>query len=208
MNVQLTLGRARAGAGDGPHAPRFRVVSIDGKRRGFRLESIFWSALELIASHHGRTLPAQIASILQGVDDDANASAAVRSSVAAELIDISEIGKASAVNPSWEKVLTAMPHPAFALTRNQAIVALNDPMWAFLESRGLPRAPAAPNEVLGVELTAAALARRHGVDPGDFVLCNAVFRVGGRLTNCRVRIIQAAGDAGDRRLMLGFPDAI
>jgi predicted DNA-binding ribbon-helix-helix protein len=206
----LSPVRAEPAAPDERLALKFRVLSIEGKRRAFRLEAVFWSALEFIAGRRRRSLPAQVAAILRDAGDEANAAAAVRARVASDLMDLQATDAARAVSPSWEKVLKAVPHPAFALARNQAVVALNEPMWALLESRGLPRAAdeAAPGERLSVELSAGALARPRAVDPGEVVLCTAIFRAAGRAANCRVRIVQAVDEREDRRLMLGFPEAV
>ncbi len=59
MSLEITLSPVRAEpAADERLALKFRVLSIEGKRRAFRLEAIFWSALEFIAARRRRSATA------------------------------------------------------------------------------------------------------------------------------------------------------
>src|SRR5579863_10398245 len=113
-------------------APRFRVVSIAGERRGFRLEQVFWSALAAIATRNRRSLAGEISATLRRTPGNLNASAMLRASLTADLFDLWDMAEGRAVRPAWGKVLAALPTPAFAATRAQAVAALNEPMRALL----------------------------------------------------------------------------
>jgi predicted DNA-binding ribbon-helix-helix protein len=187
-------------------APRFRVVSIAGERRAFRLEQVFWTALAAIARRNRRDLAGEIAASLRRAPANLNASAMLRASVTADLLDLWELAEARAVRPAWGRVIAALPTPAFAATPSQAVAALNEPMRAVLERRGLPLSASGPESTLGVELAAGAVTQLLRSDRGDFLVCNAVFRSGPHRASCRTRVVQADDGRAERRLILGFPE--
>ena len=202
MNVNVSIG-----PDSGPFALRFRAIAVAGKRRGFRLESIFWSALEVIASRNRRTLPGEIAETLRDAQDHQNASALLRARVAADLIDLWSLAEARSAAPAWGKVLMAMPTPAFALSRSEAVAAINEPMRRLLERRGLPPVADNPDGAIKVEFPTPILTRQLGLEPGAGLICNATFKAAGRLAPLRVRLVRAGDGRDEDKLTLGFPDA-
>lgn len=185
-------------------ALHFRALSIDGKRRAFRLEEVFWSALNILAAHNGRTLRSEMAAMLRKTSDAANASATLRANAVAELLGLWEAERAKAAEPDWRRILMAMPCPAFALSRNGDVVGVNDPMWRLLEDRGLPKEAGA---ALSVELPPAATARRPG-EANQPRVCNAIFKAANRTTVCRVRIVLNTDEQGRQQLLIGFLETL
>lgn len=187
-------------------AQRFRVVSISGERRGFRLEQVFWTALAAIAMRNRRSVAGEIAATLRRSPGNLNSSAMLRASLAADLLDLWDLAEARSARPAWGKVLAALPTPAFAATRSQAVAGLNEPMRVLLEQRGLPRSACGPESPLSVELAAGAVAQLMKAERGDFLVCSAVFRSGAHRATCRTRVVQADDDKAGHRLILGFPE--
>jgi predicted DNA-binding ribbon-helix-helix protein len=186
-------------------APRFRVLSIAGARRAFRLEAVFWSALAAIAALNRRPLAAEIAARLTDAPDAANHSALLRAGAVADLLELWETARAHAAKPMWTKVLAAMPGPAFAATGSGRLVALNAPMRGLLERHGLAPAPLAQ---ASVELAAGALGQLSKAHLDQPVVCNAVFRAERSRAACRVRIVLAEPGQTDSRLIIGFPEPV
>jgi predicted DNA-binding ribbon-helix-helix protein len=186
-------------------SPRFRVFPIGGERRGFRLEQVFWNALAAIAERNRRDLAGEIAATLRRAPAELNASATLRASAVADLMDLWELAEAKAARPSWGKVIKALPYPAFAATRSLTLAALNDSMRVYLERRGL-HAPVGPGRSATVELADGAIVQLLKAEPDGYVICNAVFRSGQHRALSRVRVVQVDGDRSEPRLMLGFPE--
>lgn len=193
---------------DGELAPQFRVFAIDGARRGFRLEAVFWTALTALAALKRRPLAAEIAARLKDAPEAANHSGLLRAGAVADLLELWETARAQSATPVWTKVIAAMPGPAFASTGTGLLTALNAPMRSLLERRGL--APAALDRQLNasVELAAGALAQLGKAHLDGPVVCNAVFRAEGSRAVCRVRVVLAEPGRTDTRLILGFPEPV
>ena len=187
-------------------SPRFRVLSIGGERRGFRLEQVFWNAISAIATRNRRNLTEEVAVTLRRAPKGLNASAYLRASALADLMDLWEVAEAMAGRPVWTKVVKALPWPAFAVTRSQSLVALNEPMRAHLDWRGIPTSATGPESAISVELASGAIVQMLKADPEGLVVCNAVFRSGQHKALCRVRVIRVDDEKSELRLILGFPE--
>lgn len=184
--------------------PRFRVVTIDGVRRAFKLEPVYWSALSILAARRRRTLAAEMVERLKSAPPGANHSAFLRASVAGELYDLWQAQQARSSALGWTGVVDAIAEPAFAATLGGRLVAMNGPMRALLRSRGLG-CDEDPSDV-AFELAPGALAllkdpRREGP-----VICSAGFRLEGRRVGCRVRVVPSRTGPGDGFdcLLIGF----
>ncbi|MGA0604089.1 hypothetical protein ACO2Q3_25515 [Caulobacter sp. KR2-114] len=180
--------------------PQFRVISIAGERKAFRLESVFWTVMGLVARRNRRSLAEEMAAALGRLGQRVNQSAHLRARYAADLLDLLEIAETNGARPDWAAVVDAMPQPAVVLTRTMKVLQLNAPMRALLNQRGLPL-KASTQPVIDVP---PAIAERLGVETGAVGGCNAIFRDGAGRCVVRTRFVSAAGGAGP--LLLGFPD--
>jgi predicted DNA-binding ribbon-helix-helix protein len=182
--------------------PQFRVVSIGGERKAFRLEAIYWTVMDMIARRNRRTLSAEIAATLARIGGRANQSAHLRARCAADLLDLLELAEARSATPSWRAVIDGMPQPAFVMTRGLRVLQANAAMRRLLEERGLALDGAASPIMLEAP---PALAERVRSETGAVGVCNAVLRDGVRRCVLRTRIVSAGATPGS--LLLGFPDS-
>ena len=104
----------------------FRVILIDGKRRGFRLEKLFWRLLDDISKRRGLRRSKLVAGILaRGEMETKNAAGAVRGFVA-RAIEEERHGLHSAfAQPKQVSLLQQAPVPAFAINRYKRLQQVN-----------------------------------------------------------------------------------
>jgi len=179
---------------------QFRVVSIDGERKAFRLEAVFWTVMRLVARRNKRSLPAEMAAALGRLGHGSNQSAHLRARYAADLLDLLELAEANAVRPDWAGVVEAMPQPALVMTRTLRVLQVNAPMRSLLAARGVPL----KTDGLPMVDVPPAIAERLGEELGASAGCNAIFRDGAGRCVVRTRFVSASGGASP--LLLGFPD--
>jgi predicted DNA-binding ribbon-helix-helix protein len=185
--------------------PQFKVLTLGKDRRAFRLESVFWAALAAIGQRNGRSLAREVEVTLERQAEPLNHSAYLRASVASDLLDLWNVSAARARKADWANVLAAAPTGAFAMTRSRRILEVNDALAAFLRARDLHVAPGRDvGEQLFIEMGSLAQNGRPKEDRQAFVTCQAVFRVGGRRTACRVRLVQAGDEKSEQTLQIGF----
>jgi predicted DNA-binding ribbon-helix-helix protein len=187
--------------------PRFRVLVIDGVRRAFKLEPVYWSALSLLAARRRRTLTADVVERLRSAPPGTNHSAFLRASIAGELYDACQTQQARPSSLSWAAIVDAIAEPAFAATLGGRLTAINPRMRALLKSRGLG-CEADPGDV-ALELAPSALALLKNSQRTEAVVCSAHFRRGGERVTWRVRVVPARTGTGEGVgcLLLGFSAA-
>jgi predicted DNA-binding ribbon-helix-helix protein len=183
--------------------PRFRVLTLDGVRRAFKLEPIYWSALGVLASRRRRTLAEEVLERLKYAPPGANLSAFLRASIAGDLYDLFQAQQARPPEVGWAEVVDAIAEPAFAATLGGRLSAMNLPMRALLRSRGL--ACEDPSDVT-LDLAPGAVALLRASGRAGPVVCNAGFRLDGRRVSCRVRIVPSTPGAsnGAECPLIGF----
>ncbi|HWA62978.1 MAG TPA: ribbon-helix-helix domain-containing protein [Caulobacteraceae bacterium] len=200
MNIRVKPAAVEAPPSDRRVEPQFKVVSLGGERKAFRLEGVFWTAMETIARLNRRSLPAEIAATLAKAGPGSNQSAYLRARCAADLLDLWSVAEARSAAPAWDRVIDTMPCAAFVASRTGRVLKLNAAMVALLARKDV----AASNEVPpGLELAAQVAARLKDGDE-DTIVCNAVFRQGERRAVVRARLVNAGPDA--RSMVLGFAD--
>jgi predicted DNA-binding ribbon-helix-helix protein len=184
--------------------PRFRVLIIDGARRAFKLEPVYWSALSAIAARRRRTLAAEVVERLKSAPPRMNHSAFLRASVAGDLYDMSEAQQARPSVVGWSNVIEAIAEPAFVAMRAGRLTALNAPMRALLRARGLAL-EADPTDV-SLEIAPGALTLLNRSQRSEPVVCNAGFRKSGHRVSCRVRLVpsRVGAEGGVDCVFIGF----
>jgi predicted DNA-binding ribbon-helix-helix protein len=185
-------------------APRFRVLVIDGVRRAFKLEPVYWSALSLLAARRRRTLSAEVVERLRSAPPAGNQSAFLRASIVGDLYDTCQTQQAIPSWLGWAGIVDAIAEPAFAATPGGRLTAINPRMRALLQSRGLG-CEADPGDV-ALELAPDVLTLLNHSQRTEAVICSAGFRRGAERVISRVRIVptRAATGQGVDCLLLGF----
>jgi predicted DNA-binding ribbon-helix-helix protein len=186
-------------------SPHFRALSIGGARKGFRLEAVYWEALNAIAARNGRSLTEEVAATLKRLGSGGNDAAALRASVTADLYDLWKVAAARQARLDWTKVIDELPGLVFAVTPSQNLIAIN----ARLRDR---------LKILGGEMDGAAALQelRVGIDPSvvtqverrrTFLDCSVSFERAGWKSVRRARLGMGSETLAGSTILLGFVEA-
>jgi len=190
---------------------QFRVVAIGGARKAFRLESVFWRSLEVLAKRSGRTLASEIQSRLGKAGAGSNQSSALRAGLADDLLQLWTASDDKNRRQDWSKLCAAMPTPAFLINNRSVLLAVNTPLVAALEKARVGPGPSIDSVEGAVNLTvqapAGAIAELLGDIDKRFTVCNAAFSVGNYRIACRVRLAALNAGSVDSPVIMGFLEA-
>src|ERR1700761_321028 len=181
---------------------KFRVLRLGASRKGFRLETPFWQALEIVAREKGRTLEDEVGSRLDSLPEGANQSSALRVGAIEDMVAFWQVAESRASRLQWAHVLEASPTPAFALTESRQIICANSALVKALRCHSLA-SDSSPMEI-GVELPAQAVG--EALRSSRPVLTNAMFRSGPFRFSARARLAGHVNGAGTNRVVIGFMD--
>jgi predicted DNA-binding ribbon-helix-helix protein len=186
----------------------FRVLSIGGARKGFRLEMIYWQALDVLAARNGRNLAAEVQARLAGAPEGVNHSSVLRASIAADLMGAWKQAEAEALRPDWSAMIAALPSPAFLVSRRSVLLAVNEPLLSMLQS--LRSEPGLPwNTIQGALTLSVQVPPAGGAELASghrrFVICTVVFSGGGgQRIACPARLIPVHGADVQSANLLGL----
>lgn len=107
-------------------SPEFRVVLVAKKRRGVRLERLFWRLLDEIAERRGEKRSRMIAAIIEKEEKNAkNLASVLRGFVAQTLDDERHAGAIQSSERFMITLLQQAPVPAFAINRQKKLYQVN-----------------------------------------------------------------------------------
>jgi len=199
------------GPEDARNRLHFRVLTIGGARKGFRLEVVYWEALELLAERNGRGVAAEVQARLAGAPESLNQSSVLRASLTADLMDGWRDSEARAAHPDWSAMIAALPVPAFLASRRSVLLAVNTPLLTVLQ--GLRSAAGVPLDTvegalnLSVEVPPSAAAELGRPAGRKFVLCTVSFAAQGQRIACHARLVPALGARPEAAKLLGLLEA-
>ena len=185
----------------------FRVLSIGGARKAFRLEMIYWRALELMAERNGRSVAAEVEARL-GQAEHPNQTSLLRANLTSDLFEAWQEAEAQLSRPDWSAMVAALPTPAFLVSRRSVLLAVNEPLLVMLQS--LRSAPGTPfNTLQGaadlrVQVPDSAGAELRAGAERKFVVCNVTFKGQDQRIVCRARMISAQGASPGAANLLGL----
>jgi predicted DNA-binding ribbon-helix-helix protein len=133
-----------------PGESRFRILSIDGKRRAFKLEAAFWQALQEMAHAKGERLSLLISGLLSEAANE-NASSILRVAAASWLLETVKKQEERSIGARWQRIIDLIEQPAFIINQAKQIVLFNRPMQTL--SAGDVSSPAVLKLGLGVEIS-------------------------------------------------------
>lgn len=143
----------------------FRAVVSDGKRRGIKLERVFWQAVKSIAKTRGETIGGLIDRIAVDYAHLSNLTSAIRVACMRDYVErhqaLSQVVSPQAI----DAILAASPSAAFTLGPNKKIVAFNTGFQTLVR-RQFPALGSEPSKVdlrlsldVGVDELIARLSR-------------------------------------------------
>lgn len=190
------------------HRLHFRVLTIDGARKAFRLEMIYWRALDVLASQNGRSVAAEVQARLANAPEDLNQSSVLRASLTADLLESWKDAEERAIRPDWSAMIAALPSPAFLVSRRSVLLAVNEPLLTVLQ--GLRAEPGVPLNTLegavklSVEVPPSAAAQLSPGSGRKFVICKVAFAAQGQRIACHARMVPVQGANLEAANLLGF----
>ena len=106
--------------------PEFRVIVAGNRRRGIRLERLYWRLLGELADRRGMKRSRLIASVLEDTDSGSDNAASVLRCFAIDAIDSERSTLAARTNSNYViSLLQQAPIPAFAINRQKKLHQVN-----------------------------------------------------------------------------------
>jgi predicted DNA-binding ribbon-helix-helix protein len=183
--------------------PHFRAVPIRGGRKAFRLEAVYWEALEAIAQRNGRTTNDEIAATLARIGTAGNDAAALRASLTADLLDLWRVAAGRHARFDWTRVMDELPGLAFAMTASQNLLAINPLLRNRLQILGLSQQGAEGELRVSLDPSVVAQIERRR----SFLECSISFHRAGVRTVRRARLGPASESLSGAGVLLGFVEA-
>lgn len=113
---------------------RFRLLTIAGRRRAFKLEPAFWRALEQMARQREERLPTLVAQLVG--DGAGNATARLRVAAVEWYAQQSQASRVQKQKGLWQRVIDLMSEPAFIIDQSKQILLFNGAMRALVVDSG------------------------------------------------------------------------
>lgn len=138
MNADLGPAGVEDGAELGSWLePQFRVVTTGARRRGVRLERVFWRLLDEIAQRRGRRRSQLIAEVLDETGDSTESVASTLRCFAANTIDVERSSLVARLNPAQTIALMQQsPVPSFSINRQKKLQQVNAEFMQLLKPAG------------------------------------------------------------------------
>lgn len=112
--------------------PRFRILRIDGKKKAFSLEPIFWTALEAAANSKNIPLNEHISNIIGKENPKANMSSSLRSAVTEWLWHKATTERHNELSLLGERMVRSSPLPSFIINEKRQLTRFNAAFQKFL----------------------------------------------------------------------------
>jgi predicted DNA-binding ribbon-helix-helix protein len=183
--------------------PQFRAVPMRGTRKAFRLEAIYWEALEAIAQRNGRTPNDEVAATLARIGSAGNDAAALRASLTADLLDLWRMAAGRHARFDWTRVMDELPGLAFAMTASQNLLAINPLLRERLRTLGLGKTGEEGELRVSLDPSVVTQIERKRA----FLDCSICFQRAGLRTMRRARLGPASESPSGAGVLLGFVEA-
>jgi predicted DNA-binding ribbon-helix-helix protein len=183
--------------------PHFRALPIGGGRKAFRLEAVYWEALEAIAARNGRSANEEVAATLTKAGEAGNDAAALRASLTADLLDLWRLAAGRHARFDWTSVLDEVPGLAFSMTASQNLLAINPMLRERLRTLGLSEGGGEGELRISVDPSVVAQIERKRA----FLDCSICFHRAGSRTVRRARLGPASESPTGAGVLLGFVEA-
>ncbi|MDP2121216.1 MAG: ribbon-helix-helix domain-containing protein [Hoeflea sp.] len=115
--------------------PHFRVINSGGKRRGFSLERVFWTALEDLIKADGITAAGFVARLQDGEMATSALSSQLRASIMKRFLERYEDLRIRSEVQTSQAIVAACPVPAFIISIDRKILFHNNAFLMYLQTR-------------------------------------------------------------------------
>lgn len=136
-----------------PFKPHFRAINSGGKRRGFRLEGVFWKALEAVTRSEGVSVAEYISKLNDVRTGDNGLSSHLRASIMQRVLEQHERLRDRFAKFNSKTIVAACPVPGFIISVDKRILYQNSGFLMYLQTRftGLDSVEALSNIKLTLE---------------------------------------------------------
>ena len=193
MSAEASDTLVRDDEAPGPVAwsePMFRVVTTSNRRRGIRLERIFWKLLEDIASRRGRKRGQLIGEILDGSEAANESVASTLRSFVAGTIDLERDALVRRLDPGHTIALMQQaPVPAFSISRQKKLQHVNEEFMQLLRPTGEVSAKRATAEYVHLALDTPIDELFAAATAAPSTQCNYTLQVDDRRRRGRAKIV-------------------
>lgn len=124
-----------ASQADRDMATRFRAVKVGDRRRGIRLEQIYWDILGDITQREGIPLTRYLEDVDRRFPDAVNITSVLRVLATGWVRERNRELGALAGAGRVDALVQACPSPAFALQEDKRLVAYNPPFLNYIQAR-------------------------------------------------------------------------
>lgn len=136
-----------------PFKPHFRAINSGGKRRGFRLEGVFWKALDTVTRSDGVSVADYVSMLNEGKTGENGLSSYLRASIMQRVLEQHDQLHDRMEKINSKTIVAACPVPAFIISVDKKILFQNGGFLMYLQTRftGLDTVEALSNIKLTLE---------------------------------------------------------
>ncbi|WP_417419402.1 ribbon-helix-helix domain-containing protein [Hoeflea sp.] len=136
-----------------PFKPHFRAINSGGKRRGFRLENVFWKALDTVTRTDGMSVADYVSKLNEIRTGDNGLSSYLRASIMQRVLEQHDRLRHRLDNFNSKTIVAACPVPGFIISIDKKILFQNSGFLMYLQTRftGLDTIEALSNIKLTLE---------------------------------------------------------
>ena len=136
-----------------PFKPHFRAINSGGKRRGFRLEGVFWKALDSVTRNAGMSVADYVSKLNDVKTGESGLSSYLRASIMQGVLEQHDrlLNRIESFNS--RTIVAACPVPGFIISIDKKILYQNNGFLMYLQTRftGLDNVEALGNIKLTLE---------------------------------------------------------
>lgn len=136
-----------------PFKPHFRAINSGGKRRGFRLEGVFWKALDTVTRNDGISVADYVSKLNDVKTGESGLSSYLRASIMNRVLEQHDRLRERIEKFNSRTIVSACPVPGFIISVDKRILFQNSGFLMYLQTRftGLDTIEALSNIKLTLE---------------------------------------------------------
>lgn len=118
-----------------PLKPHFRAINSGGKRRGFRLEGVFWKALDSVTKNDGMSVSDYVSNLNDVKTGESGLSSYLRASIMQRVLEQHDKLRTRVEKFNSRTIVAACPVPGFIISVDKRILFQNSGFLMYLQTR-------------------------------------------------------------------------
>jgi len=118
-----------------PFKPHFRAINSGGKRRGFRLEGVFWQALDSVTKSDGMSVADYVSKLNDVKTGESGLSSYLRASIMQRVLQQHDRLRDRIDRINSRAIVAACPVPGFIISIDKRILFQNSGFLMYLQTR-------------------------------------------------------------------------